>query len=409
MAPQPKIQPEGDERWIYLIQRHWMAFLRRAVVALLFGLPAGAGAVYRVLHNQPDFLGRQSSLLDGLTLLLLAVVLAVMLVVAYIYFDWRNDFLIISNKRVILEDRTLFLRYSYETMTLDRVQNVNVRTVALGQLLDFGTITVQASGPSVPIVFDRARRPVDAQKRIMDEVGREKRELDRLRLQSVTQRRLDPTAPPIPVPRADVEQGLLTNPGWLDRFFPVRPMLVNGSTIIWHHHWIVLLRRLKMPLLVAVAWIVLSVALLHYPLLPVGITTTVIFVGGIVLAAVVVWNYEDWRNDVYILEPGRLIDVRRLPFGLSEERKEASLGAIQNVNAASPNLWSRLFGYGNVEIETAGRAGNLTFANIHDPQQVQRTVFEYIERYKWRQKERDWNNAIDIIESYQRSGSTSQP
>ena len=43
---------------------------------------------------------------------------------------------------------------------------------------------------------------------------------------------------------------------------------------------------------------------------------------------------------------------------------------------------------------------------------VQRMVFEYRERFKWQQRERDWNNTLDILEVYQRvyqRGNSSQP
>ncbi|MBV9792186.1 MAG: hypothetical protein JOZ51_28635 [Chloroflexi bacterium] len=63
-------------------------------------------------------------------------------------------------------------------------------------------------------------------------------------------------------------------------------------------------------------------------------------------------------------------------------------------------------------IETAGVGGNFTFDHVPDPDQVQRMVFEYRERFKWQQRERDWNNTLDILEVYQQiyqRGNSSQP
>jgi uncharacterized membrane protein YdbT with pleckstrin-like domain len=106
-----------------------------------------------------------------------------------------------------------------------------------------------------------------------------------------------------------------------------------------------------------------------------------------------------------------LIELARLPFGLFEDRREAPLGVIQNVNATAPNLIARIFGYGNVLIETAGQTGNFTFDHVPDPDQVQRIVFEYVERFKWQNREREWNNALNIVEMYEqaRRGGTNQP
>ena len=73
-----------------------------------------------------------------------AIVLAL---VVYIYLDWRNDHLLVSNKRVVHEDTTLWLSYRYETIPLDRIQNVNIRTDNVFQyVLKYGRVEVQAAG-----------------------------------------------------------------------------------------------------------------------------------------------------------------------------------------------------------------------------------------------------------------------
>ncbi|MBA3945434.1 MAG: PH domain-containing protein [Herpetosiphonaceae bacterium] len=409
MALQPKLKPEGDERWMYVARRHWIALLERAAIPLLVGAVAAIIFVVRGLTLQPDFLGNRPPLLDLLSLLLILLGLAMLVIVAYTYFDWQNDFLILSNKRVILEDRTLFLRYDYETILLERVQNVNLRQRGLQKLLGYGNVTVQAAGSTAPIVFTRARRPAEIQQQVMKEVNREKREQEKRRLDAVAQRRLNPQAPPIPVPKVPVEEGLKSSTHGLESLLPLRPMFLNGTTIVWHRHWIVLLRRLLWPLLLFALWLVVLVVLPKLLLLAPGTTTILLFVSLIGILGFAAWQWEDWRNDVYMLDPNRLIDLQRRPLGLSEDRKEASLGAIQNVNAISPNLLARVLGYGDVEIETAGTSGNLVFLTIAQPQQVQRVVFEYMDRHKWSQKERDWNTAIDIVESYNRVQSPPQP
>ncbi len=132
------------------------------------------------------------------------------------------------------------------------------------------------------------------------------------------------------------------------------------------------------------------------------------------LLAIVVWfywQYSNWRNDVYILEPARLTDLARLPFGLFEDRREAPLGVIQNVSATAPNLIARIFGYGDVMVETAGTAGDLTFKHVPDPDQIQRIIFEYVERFRWNSREREWNTAIEIMELYEqaRQGGQNSP
>jgi uncharacterized membrane protein YdbT with pleckstrin-like domain len=97
-------------------------------------------------------------------------------------------------------------------------------------------------------------------------------------------------------------------------------------------------------------------------------------------------------------------------LGLFENRREAPLSAIQNVDIESPSLWARALGYGNVQIQTAGATGNFTFDHVRDPKDVQRVVFAYQERFKKQGREREMNANLDLVELYlQRSGNQRGP
>ncbi len=407
----PHVRPEGDERWTYIANRHWMALLIRALIPLGVGAAAFLVLAWRILRREPDFMGRVPPLLDGLNVVIAIVFVLALLGLLYIYVDWRNDHLIVSNKRLLLEDQTLFLSFRYETIALDRIQNVNVRVDNFLQyMLQYGRIEVQAAGPTAPIVFDRARNPNEIQRQVMKEVNREKREQEERRLRAAVQRRINPNSPEAQVPGVSVENDLrITSNGWSE-LLPLGPIL-QGNTITWHRHWIVLFKEMLSPTFALLLWMVALYALpLYTPLQPTTITI-ILFVSLLIVALGFFWQYDNWRNDVYILEPTRVIEMARLPFGLFEDRREAPLGVIQNVNATAPNLIARIFGYGNVLIETAGATGNFTFDHVPDPDQVQRIVFEYVERFKWQNRERDWNNAINIVEMYEqaRRGGTNQP
>lgn len=399
----PNIRPEGDERFVYIADRHWAALVMRAIVPVLVGVVAIVFLGVRMLSRQPDFLGQEPPPLDALNVVLLVSVLVTIAITAYIWLDWRNDHLIVSNKRVIHEDRTLWLSYHYETIPLDQIQNVNVRTENVFQyVLHYGRVEVQAAGPTEPIIFDRACRPVEVQQKVLGEVQREKRTLEQKRLAATVERRLNPkapTPPPIPIEAAD-EVASLNKP--LQAVLPLTPVVQNGI-ITWHRHWVVLLEHLVWPFVASGVWLALLWAIPRFNLLGPVATFGVLFGLFVALLFFFFWQYENWRNDVYVLEPTKIIDIQRLPFGLYEDRREATLGVIQNVNASSPNLFARLLGYGDVLIETAGAGGNFTFDHVPNPDQVQRLVFEYRERFRWQQREREWNNTLNIIDLYYRT------
>src|ERR671916_1613749 len=69
----PHIRPEGDERWIYVAHRHWMALLLRSLTPLIIGLLVGTLLLWRVLGRRPDFLGQMPPILDALNVFLALV------------------------------------------------------------------------------------------------------------------------------------------------------------------------------------------------------------------------------------------------------------------------------------------------------------------------------------------------
>lgn len=403
------LKPEGDERFIYVAHRHWSALLIREIVPVLVALGCVAVLAARVLTREPDFLGRTPPLLDALNVFVVISLLVVSAIMFYIYLDWRNDHLIISNKRVVHEDRTLWLAYRYETIPIDQVQNVNIRTDNVFQyVLKFGRVEIQAAGPTEPIIFERADQPGEIQQRLLNEVQREKRSQEQTRLEATVARRLDPTAPAVPPLQVEATDRIVMMNGPLQVLLPLGPQLQSG-TIIWHRHWIVLLKNLLGPLLLLLAWLGLLVLLPVYDPLPPQTTALVLLALLVAILFYLFWQYENWRNDIYILEPSKVIDIQRLPFGLYEDRREATLGVIQNVNASSPNLLARMLGYGDVTIETAGAGGNFTFDHVPDPDQVQRIVFEYRERFRWQQREREWNNTLNIVDLLLRANANKPP
>ena len=406
------LRPEGDERFIYVAHRHWVALVLRAVVPLVIAVVASVAFGVRSLGREVDFLGRRPPIFDPLNVVLLISLIVTVAIILYIYLDWRNDHLILSNKRVLHEDRTLWLSYIYETIPLDQVQNVNVRIDNIFQyVLKYGRIEIQAAGPTEPIVFERADCPGEIQRQVLAEVQREKRSQEQKRLTATVEHRLNPNLPAPPPLRAAVEDQIGTTQGLFYTVLPLRPVSQDG-VITWHRHWVVLLKFLIGPVIAFGVWLVLAWSIQRFGFLE---PTTGILVLSLLLIATLFyayWQYENWRNDIYILEPSKVIDIQRLPFGLFEDRREATLGVIQNVNASSPNISARLLGYGDVLIETAGAGGNFTFDHVANPDQVQRIVFEYRERFRWQQREREWSNVLNIVEMYHQAnqpGNPSQP
>jgi hypothetical protein len=100
------------------------------------------------------------------------------------------------------------------------------------------------------------------------------------------------------------------------------------------------------------------------------------------------WIFDDWQNDIYQVTATRIIDVERQPLFLREERREASLSMIQNVNLEISGILGKLLNYGSVTIETAG-AGAFTFDYVKDPRAVQSEIFRRVEAFQGRQRQQE--------------------
>jgi hypothetical protein len=179
----------------------------------------------------------------------------------------------------------------------------------------------------------------------------------------------------------------LVAPRWLHALsrsvsFFVPPLRYEeGDTITWRKHWVALIGPSALPALSTAIATGGALALLYLDLIE---WPSVLAAYGLVLCLLLpwwMWRFDDWRNDVYQVTTSRIIDVERLPFYLREDRREASLGNIQNINLTIPGIIGRVLNYGSVTIETAG-AGAFTFDYVKDPRGVQAEIYSRMNTFQ---------------------------
>jgi hypothetical protein len=158
------------------------------------------------------------------------------------------------------------------------------------------------------------------------------------------------------------------------------------SGITYRKHFFALLKETLYPLLVLLAIIIIGTLLVVFSgPLPGGWW---ILLGVLVLLDLgyLVWEIEDWRNDLFQLTDRYVVDIDRRPFGFGESRKQASLGNIQNVSANRPNFLATLFNYGNVKVETAGATADIVFENVPSPGVIQADIFRKLDAFRQQQR-----------------------
>jgi uncharacterized membrane protein YdbT with pleckstrin-like domain len=136
-------------------------------------------------------------------------------------------------------------------------------------------------------------------------------------------------------------------------------------------HWVVLLRPMATTILaVAIALVILA-------LLPISGELRLLLMLGAVLAGLGVLNlyYWGWRAHEYVLTDQRVI----LNEGIvSKFSRSIAIDRIQDLTTFQ-GLWGRTWGFGDIELETAGREGAELLSTVPRPQQLRNAIFSQIE------------------------------
>ena len=182
------------------------------------------------------------------------------------------------------------------------------------------------------------------------------------------------------------------------------PKPVSGQ-YVWRKHWINLLARIGLPLIVFGIGAFLIVPLFSMPAIG-GLSKTglyVIWVIGMIIAAIWLWwRYTDWHNDIYVLTDEKIIDIEMKPLGLDTKRREGGLERVQNVDAKQRGVLANIFDYGDVVISTAAGDEGYTFIMVAHPKKVQAIVFQKLDGLRRRQEEtRTLQRQRELIEGLQ--------
>jgi membrane protein YdbS with pleckstrin-like domain len=169
----------------------------------------------------------------------------------------------------------------------------------------------------------------------------------------------------------------------------------EGNRIIWRKHWMALLPRIGwvwltplFVIMVAFGYWALTTEQVPDELTPVASALQwflVLFVLAFLLR--LTWVIVDWYNDTYEVSDTEVLNIRKLPFGLREDRRAAPLPRIQNVEMRIPSPIHWWLDYGNVVIQTAAEFGALIFYSVPNPRAVADEILSRMEKAQKRQEE----------------------
>ncbi len=367
----------------------------------LFYFRYQGGRVFYI--NQNPLIDRS---FDTFNMVLIGLTVFSGLAVAYVFFDWLNDFLILTDQRVIYDDEKLFVRREQDQIIIEDIQNVVIDTgenSPMGYIqhhLKFGKVVIQSASFRQDIVFQGANNPKEMQRQIMDEVKKVRDNWKKADFNKMIQK-ITNTAPPAAASAQPIKRSSTAR--FLAQFFPENPERKDDGTITWRPHWIFVVAELLRPIGAFLLVIVALVVSAQIGLLPVNLFG---WFGVILLFCITgfigwaLWQIEDYRNDLYILTFSQVIDIEQVPFG-PENRRTAGLGALQNVQLKTTFI-GRYIGYGDVEMETAGGKGDskFTFHGVPQPSEVVALINKYRAEFKRGERERSLNETMALLKEY---------
>lgn len=342
------------------------------------------------------------------------------------YANWQNDTLEVTSEVVAHTEKVPFPlpKENRSEAPLAQIQNVNVDTSILGHIFGFGTLSIDTAAARGQVGFTQTPRPRDVQdliQRAADQArsGREVQFQESIRKnleEGLFPERLKPEPPEsvLAPPEARPSKGPRPPQARRGRTW-VRFEIWEDDRVTWRKHWLNLVQRVGLPFLAGLLTSLLALVSLVAALI--GILTRSVALPAplntladkpwLCLPVLVLWvfaalwvnfQYQDWRNDIYIVTDNEVIDVQRelkifpLWFLYSESRRQAPLARVQNVNLDIPNLIASVLNFGDVIVQTAGTEGTLDFLFVSNPRHVQAEVLRRLAAYQERERQREFED-----------------
>ena len=334
------------------------------------------------------------------------------------YIDWRNDFFIVTNKRVVWIEKVAFIYESRQEAPLRTIMSVGLNRSRIGSLLGFADVVVQtyvgtirlrdlaqadAIGSMIEAYWHRAEsfdRRQEAQ--FMAEKLHEKLDFPWGQEEDTRQNKINRHEQrERVVSEATREPNFFT---WLFSDF-LKLRYEESGEITYRKHWFLLVKVIWMPLLISLIILGgiaarLGSLLAFLPIMP----FLVLMVLGLFVCFVwIMYQYADWRNDIFKVTLDQLIDIDRKPLG-KVRRRSAPLENVLSIEYERLGFWGFLFNFGTVYISVGNT--RLTFDYVYNPSEVQQDIFyrmgERLEKIRQFEIDSERERVSEWIASYHR-------
>jgi hypothetical protein len=328
------------------------------------------------------------------------------------FIDWGNDYYIVTNQRAVWVEKVIWLYESRDEAPLNTILAINTRAPFIGRLLGFGSVVVRTF--TGEITFKNLPNPnrmagtlEEYRQRLEKSSERlEKRQIDQAMRQRLWSEKTGEDKPP--VSERQVLKPPRSNPfhRFFKNFFTMR--YEEGVAITYRKYWPTLLGKIWLPSTLFLLVLIFLIYLANRFRL--GTTSLqsleTFFILGLFFSLLVllpwwVYQYVDWRNDIYQVTDKYVFDIERRPLG-TEVKKSAPLENILSLEHERVGFLGYVLNYGFVTINVGET--QFIFRDVHEPARVQQDIFNrlYAQRRQKEQAEaaKDRRHLVDVIEIY---------
>jgi hypothetical protein len=348
--------------------------------------------------------------------ILFAVTIPVLIAwLIWTFFDWRNDYFIMTNKRVAWIEKVAFLYESRKEAPLSTIMSVGIERSRIGSLFDFsdvvvltyvGTIRLPTLGRADPIAdlieaFWHRSESVSLREEALAMSRKLHEKLD-------LAWRADEETQPIDHQKRDQKPvAALKEPDFLAWLFSdfIRLRYERDGAITYRKHWFLLVKKIwfLILLLIFTFGIILVRISGRFTFIPMTSMIVLSLIAMFIIFVWMVYHYADWRNDIFKITLDQIIDIDRKPLG-KIRRRAAPLENVLSIEYERLGIWGFLLNFGTVYI-TVGNT-RLTFDHVYNPSEVQQDIFyrmgERLENIRQFEIESERERVSEWIASYHR-------
>jgi len=349
-----------------------------------------------------------------------AVVGAASLWAIWRFFDWGNDFYIITDERIVWLERTIGLYDSRQEAPLVAIKAGETKSSLLGRSLGFGDVITQTFMGQV--FFRHVGNPgeiknmIDQERKLAIE---QQMTTDIHTIEGKIRQKIEPSqAVTVPMsvtaPAPEMATGSTSKQEtklipenlnfWQSLLARFQTRWEAGGMITYRKHLYVLFMMTWLPAASALGLMV-GTGLLYYwrtnDLISLLTPGLILLIGiALIVLATLWWVYKfvDWSNDIYRITPDKIIDSERKPLG-DEMTKSAPLENIIGLDYERLGFLGVVLNFGNVIINV-GTDNKFIFYGIHNPARAQRDIFNYMFEHRRNKQQTDTLQEQERVSSY---------